>query len=62
MKAGETERFDCEECSREFEIVYEPKATTPKEKKGIEDADVTNCPFCGASLAAGEDDDDDEDL
>lgn len=64
IKAGETLRFDCPECSAEFDVTYEPKcAGDGKEAKkaanDTEPCDVTTCPFCGVELE-GEDDTSDE--
>jgi uncharacterized protein with PIN domain len=62
VKAGETERFDCEECSAEFEVTYEPKCKDkPSAAKGILNNDVTTCPFCGAGLPDPEEDEDEGD-
>ena len=49
MKAGQTERFYCEDCLAEFEVTYEPKA------KGLNDIDIEEkflhmCPFCGKTI------------
>lgn len=57
MKAGTSQTFDCDECMAEFAIIYEPKAQQDsKSAKGIKDADVSNCPFCGAKVYAEDED------
>ncbi len=61
MKDGTTARFDCADCSTEFEVTLEPKA------KGLpghvsDDKTVTACPFCGSmSGVTGDDEPDKED-
>ncbi len=55
MKAGETERFDCDECLIEFEVTLEPKAKGSKELSEAV-ATVTVCPFCGEELETDDDD------
>ncbi len=45
MKAGDTVRFDCEDCSTEFEVTLEPKE---KGNPKTDDKPVTACPFCGS--------------
>lgn len=62
MKAGESETFDCEDCSAEFSVTYEPKAVgrPAKEVEGIEEKDVVSCPFCGGKLCTEDDTDEEE--
>lgn len=48
IKAGETVRFDCNDCSSEFEITFEPKAKGLPEAQSMEAGDVEECPFCGS--------------
>lgn len=55
MKNGETKRFNCDECSTEFEITLEPKAKgeSPSAKEGrknMDDNEVIACPFCANSV------------
>lgn len=63
MDAGETGRFDCAECSTEFEVTLEPKSKGEKDH-GLPDQPVEYCPFCGVLLQLPDDgdveDDDDE--
>jgi len=56
MGPGETKRYDCDDCQREFEVTLEPKAKELKDKKGLEAAKVTCCPFCESTNITGEDD------
>jgi hypothetical protein len=52
MKAGETQRFQCNDCNREFEVILEPKAKNMKpEDRPKEEGNVGACPFddCGSS-------------
>lgn len=59
MKAGSTERFDCESCNREFEVTLEPKASGTSEAakqaaKDLGEAEVAACPFCGEEVKSAE--------
>lgn len=56
MKDGEVERFDCDNCSVEFEVTLEPK-TKEKDKGKSGDSVVEYCPFCGGFLTPDEDED-----
>lgn len=57
MKAGDNICMTCDQCSVEFEVVYEPKAKTDKESaKSIVDNAVCYCPFCGNDVEDIEDD------
>jgi Zn finger protein HypA/HybF involved in hydrogenase expression len=49
LTAGEPARFDCDDCTREFEVTLEPK------ERGFSDgrtpranAEILCCPFCGS--------------
>ena len=53
MNAGETARFDCPDCNREFEVCLEPKAKGMKNPPD-DTADVLHCPFCGADIESDE--------
>lgn len=44
MSPGETRKFSCDTCSKDFEITLEPH--TPH----AEDATPEMCPFCGAGI------------
>lgn len=66
IKPGETKRFDCPECSTEFDVTFEPKCagTAVSAKEAREETDpqeVTTCPFCGGDLEGEEGEEDDED-
>lgn len=52
LKAGETQRFQCNECNREFEVTLEPKAKDAEpSKRPTDTAVVGTCPFdnCGSA-------------
>jgi hypothetical protein len=55
MKAGETVRFDCDDCSAEIEVCLEPKAKGMKNPPKAEET-VKHCPFCGGPVQTDEDD------
>ncbi len=44
MKAGQTEKFSCDCCSKDFEITLEPNCPH------AEEASPEVCPFCGSDL------------
>lgn len=48
LNNGETKRFECDECQKEFEVTLEPKCAEMKDPpKGYGGVDY--CPFCGTS-------------
>lgn len=42
VREGTSIRMDCEHCSREFEVLLEPKI-----KEGGQRVEIKYCPFCG---------------
>lgn len=50
MSPGETKKFLCICCVKEFEITLEPNAPQ------AQDATPEVCPFCGTDLEEGDDD------
>lgn len=57
MKAGDKERFDCEDCSKEFEVILEPKAVgLPEAQRPKDTGKVKACPFCGGRNIIGDND------
>lgn len=48
MIAGQTERYQCNNCMQEFDVILEPKAKeVPDTEKPTDKAAVGYCPFCG---------------
>lgn len=57
MKQGETARYYCPDCNREFEVCLEPKyRNTPGMGVG-KDEKANHCPFCGQGAVITEDED-----
>lgn len=48
LNGGETGRYDCADCSTEFEVCYEPKAKGQKDDGTFKPSVVNHCPFCGS--------------
>lgn len=48
LAAGEALRAYCNDCDREFELTYEPKAQA-EDRDHVEAAAVEFCPFCGSN-------------
>jgi hypothetical protein len=48
IQPGETKRFECESCGKEFEVTLEPKAKNSPESLTMQPADVGACPFCAS--------------
>ena len=44
MKAGETQKFSCDVCAKDFEITLEPNCPYAS------DAIPELCPFCGTDI------------
>ncbi len=44
MSPGETQKFSCDTCGKDFEITLEPHAPD------AEDATPEMCPFCGGVI------------
>lgn len=44
MYAGETKKFSCDTCAKDFELTLEPHAPH------AEDASPEMCPFCGGNI------------
>lgn len=47
MLEGQTQRFDCDGCSKEFEVTLEPKMRGKPPGRRATGAQVKHCPFCG---------------
>lgn len=62
MIAGGSVRFDCDECSKEFEVTYEPKARGFSEAQLAEfpKVAVKFCPCCGEPVTTDDDNEPEE--
>jgi transposase-like protein len=48
IEPGETIRYCCSKCDREYEITFEPKAADMQTKPDMDSAAPSQCPFCGS--------------
>lgn len=47
LNPGQTTRFQCDECSIQFDLEHEPQARENGTRAEMDSAEVAYCPYCG---------------